>query len=241
MEGTLEGASVVIVEDDLPLLEVTKEVLEVQGCRVRAFDSAPPAIQSLSASAPDLLIVDLGLPGINGLTLIERAHDIDPMLPILVITAWQTAQSAISAADLGVTGYLRKPAPTDRVVAAAKRALGIRQFERRIRSQDSARAAEVARNDAVRKIADSIPHELHQPLSVILGYASLLRDEDAIRDSELRSYVDEIISAGRRLKDLILRFSEAQVYTTREFGANQVFDVTKAATLSHHSAPEREA
>jgi DNA-binding response OmpR family regulator len=74
----------------------------------------------------DLLISDLNMPGMDGLTLIREAQSIDPTLPAVVITGYSTESSAIEALNLGVAGYLTKPFGTTQVLAAAAKALGVR-------------------------------------------------------------------------------------------------------------------
>jgi excisionase family DNA binding protein len=74
----------------------------------------------------DLLISDLNMPGMDGLTLIREAQRINPELTAIVITGYSTESSAIEALNLGVAGYLTKPFGTAQVLAAAAKALGVR-------------------------------------------------------------------------------------------------------------------
>jgi excisionase family DNA binding protein len=74
----------------------------------------------------DLMISDLNMPGMDGLTLIREAQQIDPTLTAIVITGYSTESSAIEALNLGVAGYLTKPFGTAQVLAAAAKALGAR-------------------------------------------------------------------------------------------------------------------
>ena len=72
----------------------------------------------------DLLISDLNLPGMDGLTLIREAQRLTSSLPAIVITGYSSEASAIQALNLGVTGYLTKPFALTQVLAAAAKALG---------------------------------------------------------------------------------------------------------------------
>jgi excisionase family DNA binding protein len=74
----------------------------------------------------DLLISDLNMPGIDGLTLIREARRIDSTLPAIVITGYSSESTAIEALNLGVAGYLTKPFGTTQVLTAAAKALGVR-------------------------------------------------------------------------------------------------------------------
>ena len=78
-----------------------------------------------SGSLPyDLLITDLKMPGVDGLTVIREARRLKADIPIIIITGYSSEASAIEAANLGVSGYLTKPFRVPRVLSVAARALG---------------------------------------------------------------------------------------------------------------------
>jgi DNA-binding NtrC family response regulator len=82
------------------------------------------ALERMRRSPYDLLITDLKMPAMDGITLIREAKRIQPDLPVVIITGYSTEASAIEAVNLGVTGYLTKPFRVPRVLAAAAKALG---------------------------------------------------------------------------------------------------------------------
>ncbi len=230
MDGGLQDASVVIVDDDEALRSVVQRALVAEGCHVRAFGTAPEVLASLRETPADLLVADLGLPEMDGLALIALARETDATLPVLVMTGWETAGSAVAAADLGVDGYLRKPCSLKRVTAAARRAVGRRQSERQARAEEAERAAEQARLEALRIIGRSLPHEVHQPLSCIRGYAALLADEHVDPD-DVRAYAREIVQAAERLTAVIRRLGSSDHYAVREMGpGNVLLDLDLAST-----------
>ena len=230
MDGQLEDTAVLVVEDDAALRTVVKRALSGQGCRVQAFGSGPEALQALSETSVDLLLADLALPDMDGLTLVARARELDPTLPVLVMTGGDTAMSAVAAADLGVDGYLRKPFTLKRLIGAARRAVGRRQLERRLRALEVERAASAARLEALRVIARSLPHELHQPLSCIMGYAALMAEEELPVD-DMRGYAREIVQAAERLAELVRQLETAHTYVVKEVGpGNVLLDVSKVTT-----------
>ena len=71
--------------------------------------TAGPRSTRLRAQSYDLLITDLKMPGMDGLTLIREARRLSPQLPVVIITAYSTEASAIESVNLGVNGYLTKP------------------------------------------------------------------------------------------------------------------------------------
>src|SRR4029077_1542336 len=82
------------------------------------------ALHRMRAGNYDLLIADLKMPGMDGLTLIRQAKRIKESLPVIIITGFSTESSAIEAVNLGVAGYLTKPFRVPQVLAAAAKALG---------------------------------------------------------------------------------------------------------------------
>ena len=90
-------------------------------------DTAPDgrsALARLRLYPYDLLIADLKMPGIDGLTVIREAKRLKVDLPVIIITGYSTETAAIEAVNLGVSGYLTKPFRVPQVLAAAARAIG---------------------------------------------------------------------------------------------------------------------
>ena len=78
----------------------------------------------LRAKSFDVLITDLKMPGIDGMTLIREARAISPELPVVIITAVPSQTSAIDAVNLGVTGYLTKPFRMPQILSVVAKAAG---------------------------------------------------------------------------------------------------------------------
>ncbi|MDO8795289.1 MAG: response regulator, partial [Vicinamibacterales bacterium] len=85
---------------------------------------ATSALDRMRTGAYDLMIADLKMPGMDGLTLIRQAKRIKADMPVIIITGFSTESSAIEAVNLGVAGYLTKPCRVPQVLAAAAKALG---------------------------------------------------------------------------------------------------------------------
>ena len=81
-------------------------------------------VEQLRTVEYDLLITDLKMPGMDGLSVIREARRLFPELPVIIITGYSTEASAIEAINLGVSGYITKPFRLPRILAAAQKALG---------------------------------------------------------------------------------------------------------------------
>jgi excisionase family DNA binding protein len=82
------------------------------------------ALERLRITPYDLLITDLRMPGVDGLTVIREARRLRTDIPVIIVTGYSSEASAIEAVNLGVSGYLTKPFRVPRVLAAAAKALG---------------------------------------------------------------------------------------------------------------------
>ena len=87
------------------------------------------ALALLESDSPDLLLTDLKMPGLDGMELLRRAHEIDPSLPVIVITAFATIESAVAAVKEGAFDYLPKTFSLDQLQVAVERALRQRQLQ----------------------------------------------------------------------------------------------------------------
>ena len=82
------------------------------------------AVDRLRVLPYDLLITDLKMPGVDGLSVIREARRLKADIPIIIITGFSTEASAIEAVNLGVSGYLTKPFRVPRVLSVAAKSLG---------------------------------------------------------------------------------------------------------------------
>jgi excisionase family DNA binding protein len=120
---------VLIVEDDDGVRNLLAKALSLADYQVHVAADGSAGLERLAQYSYDLLIVDLNLPGMNGLSLVRQARRTDPVVPAIVITGHSTEQSAIDAANLGVAAYLTKPVRVPRLLAAVARALGEEEDE----------------------------------------------------------------------------------------------------------------
>ena len=122
---TRDGRSrVLVVDDESSIRELLQKTLALAEYDVDVAPDGRAALERLRLGNYDLLIADLKMPGMDGLTLIREAKRLKTDLPVIIITGFSTESSAIEAVNLGVAGYLTKPFRVPQVLAAAARALG---------------------------------------------------------------------------------------------------------------------
>lgn len=115
-------SDILLVDDDRQLLRALRVALTARGYDVTLTSDATSAINAASRQPFDLAIVDLGLPDIDGLTLIERLRTWTG-LPIIVLSARHLEEAKISALDAGADDYLTKPFGTGELLARIRAAL----------------------------------------------------------------------------------------------------------------------
>ncbi len=124
-QGVRDGRPRVLVADDeSSIRELLSKTLALAEYEVETAQDGRAALDRLRLGRYDLLIADLKMPGLDGLTLIREARRLKSDLPVIIITGFSTESSAIEAVNLGVSGYLTKPFRVPQVLAAAARALG---------------------------------------------------------------------------------------------------------------------
>ena len=121
--GRVSRKRVLVVDDEASIRELLSKTLALAEYDVDTAGDAAGALERMRASVYDLLIADLKMPGIDGLTLIRQAKQIQADLPVIIITGFSTESSAIEAVNLGVDGYLTKPFRVPQVLAAAAKAM----------------------------------------------------------------------------------------------------------------------
>jgi excisionase family DNA binding protein len=115
---------VLVVDDEASIRDLLSKTLALAEYDVDVAPDGRSALERMRMYPYDLLIADLKMPGMDGLTVIREAKRYKADLPVIIITGFSTESSAIEAVNLGVAGYLTKPFRVPQVLAAAAKALG---------------------------------------------------------------------------------------------------------------------
>ena len=100
---------ILIVDDDAQLRQSFEKLLTAEGHTVKTASSGETAISLVKAAVPDLVIMDVRMPGMSGLEAFRAIHEIEPKLPVIIMTAFGTTETAIEATKLGAFEYVLKP------------------------------------------------------------------------------------------------------------------------------------
>jgi len=113
---------ILIVEDELPILRAVTPLLRSRGYEVQSVVTGQGALSEVRGDPPDLLIVDLGLPDIDGLDVCRRVRE-RSSVPIIVLSARHSEKDKVAALDLGADDYVTKPFGPDELLARVRACL----------------------------------------------------------------------------------------------------------------------
>ncbi|MFN7003014.1 MAG: sigma-54-dependent transcriptional regulator [Roseinatronobacter sp.] len=149
-------AKVFLVDDDADLRASTAQALDIAGLGVEAFESALPALDRITAGFGGVVITDIRMPGMDGMTLMTRIHEIDADIPVILITGHGDVPLAVRAMREGAHDFIEKPFSGAQLAAIARRAMEFRQLvldNRRLRAvagqADDLEARLVGRSNAM--------------------------------------------------------------------------------------------
>jgi len=115
--------SILVVDDELSMREFLKILLEKEGYDVSSAADAADAIDQIKSAGFDLIISDIKMPGMGGLTLLEKIKEIDNSLPVIMITAYASPENAVVAMKSGAFDYITKPFKVDEIIKIIKSAI----------------------------------------------------------------------------------------------------------------------
>jgi PAS domain S-box-containing protein len=119
---------ILVVDDEAELKNALVEALSAQSFEVRGFTSGAHALSALREEAFDVLISDLMMPEMDGITLIEKALEIDPHLVTIIMTGQGTIQTAVDAMKMGAFDYVLKPFRLQTLMPVLTRAINTRRL-----------------------------------------------------------------------------------------------------------------
>jgi len=151
---------VLVVDDERRGRRVLQIMMEELGLESVAAASGEEAVELFQAQSAALVLTDLKMPDMSGLDVISRVREIDPEVPVIVLTAYGTVETAVEAMKRGAFDYVLRPFDVDALEAVVRKALEMRQYRlenRYLREQVQdalASAPLVAESPAMRRVAD---------------------------------------------------------------------------------------
>ena len=213
---------ILIVDDEAAHMRALCDTLRDNGYETIGFVSGAAALASLRTATFDLLLSDLMMPEIDGITLVQAAREIDPDLACIIMTGEGTIATAVRAMKVGALDYIIKPFKVSAILPVLARALETRQLRMENARLELSLRQHAAELDAVNKDLDvarkqaesansakstflsNMSHELRTPLNAILGFSQILTSDSLPSTlAEKKEYATDIMRAGTHLLTLI--------------------------------------
>jgi DNA-binding response OmpR family regulator len=116
-------SSILIVDDEPVTRKSLTDILKLEGFMVDSVPNGQAAVEHVRTHHIDLMVVDLRMPGMDGLEVVQVVNQIAPDTEIILLTAFASTETAIQALRLRIHDYLQKPAPPAQIVASVKKGL----------------------------------------------------------------------------------------------------------------------
>ncbi len=122
-------ASILVVDDEPIMQEILGDFLREEGYSIDIAGSGEEGVELAQKSSYDCAIVDLMMPGIDGIETMQKLRDIDASVPVIMVTAFASVESAVEAMKRGAFEYITKPFKNDEVLVVLQKAIRTRQLE----------------------------------------------------------------------------------------------------------------
>jgi two-component system nitrogen regulation response regulator NtrX len=166
---TAVPATILIVDDEESIRRSVADVLQDEGYRTASAPDGDAALRAVDGAAPDLVLLDVAMPGRDGIEVLERVRRAHPGLPVVMMSGHATIDTAVQATRLGAFDFLEKPVALERlrvVLRNAQAARGLAAENRRLR--EGWAQPIVGRSAAVRKLLDEIRLAGPSPARVLI-------------------------------------------------------------------------
>jgi two-component system, NtrC family, response regulator HydG len=153
-----------VIDDDDAGCRLVKAIFRDEGLEVLAASDGPSGLAMAQAHAADVVLLDLRLPGLDGLTVLERFKEASPLTPVIMLTGSRDVKNAVRAIQLGAFDYLTKPIEPPELSVAVRRALEtrdlqieVRELRRRSHTRDAGSlAAQMGTGAQVRRVIEQV-------------------------------------------------------------------------------------
>ncbi|MBN1297011.1 sigma-54-dependent Fis family transcriptional regulator, partial [bacterium] len=128
--------TILVVDDEGGIRRSMRMILEYSGYSVSEAQDGPTALASARKHRPDLVLLDIKMPGMDGLEVLENLHQDYPGLPVIILSGHGSVDTAVKATRLGAYDFLEKPPKKDRILLTIRNALTANSLANRIQTVD---------------------------------------------------------------------------------------------------------
>ena len=198
MSDSGDVEKIVVIDDDYAMRLSCRKILSKTGYDVATFEDGVEGLDGIGRVRPDLVIVDLKMPGMSGMEVIARVHTINPDIVIVVITGYATIDTAVEAMKSGAYDFLPKPFSPEELRLIVRRGLERRRLEL------EKRRSEMERILLKRRFVTFVSHELQTPLAAIRQYLDTLKHLGDSPESAVRQeWIERCLARATEMQAMI--------------------------------------
>lgn len=193
-----ETPNILVVDDTPENLALLVGMLKDQGYRVRPVPSGELALRAAAAEPPDLILLDISMPGMDGFEVCAKLKEDARLkdIPVLFLTARTDIEDKVKSFDVGGVDYVTKPFQFPEVGARVRTHLELRRQKRELEKSYQALAELEALRDS---LVHMIVHDLRSPLAALVGNLELLREGASDLTEGQRDDIEEAFKAAKRM------------------------------------------
>ena len=223
IEEIKRNQKILIVDDNKDILHLFKKILSTHGYNVISAENGHDALKMAFEDPPDLILLDLALPKMDGFTVCKKLKESDEtsMIPVIIITCKDTMKDKILGLQVGADDYITKPIYYVELLTRVESLLKLRELQKQL--------IEARKLETLAQIAVSVNHEINNPLCSISANAEMLRTHiDSADDGVLRK-IDIILKEVDRIKQVISKLSNAtRVISIEYISGVKMLDLNKS-------------
>ncbi len=199
---------ILICDDEPRMTAIIHEILTSEGYRVSSTNRSRHALTLIHAESPDLVILDVMMPGMTGFEVLEAVNRDHCDAAFIIVTGEASIDSAVEAIRKGASDYLRKPFEPEELLIRVETALKQRQIKRdhvcvqAEKQQLENQLRQSQKMEAIGTLAGGIAHDFNNVLSIILGNTELAL-ADASDTEPVRQNLERILTASLRAREMI--------------------------------------
>ncbi len=195
---------ILIADDNPDNVELLRKRLSAQGYQIAAAFDGEEALQAVLKENPDLLILDIMMPKMDGYEVLRRLKKQDEYrnLPVILLTAKKEIPDKLKGLDIGADDYITKPFNPQELLARVRSLMALREEQER-RAQDE-------RLSALDQMVEGVAHEIRNPVTAIGGFARRLY-ERLPNGTQEKQYAEVIVNESKRLEQMVRQIVEATV------------------------------
>jgi two-component system nitrogen regulation response regulator NtrX len=152
-------ARLLVVDDEPQILQVVSGILQDEGFEVVTAADGETALKLVAEDSPDLVLLDIALPGKDGLEVLQELKGRYANLPVVMISAYGSVENAVKATRLGAYDFIEKPPNADNILLTVRNALEMARLaeeNRRLRLQAAPFREIVGKSEAVRRLREQV-------------------------------------------------------------------------------------